>query len=182
MAEQRLTPKEIYEGCCRNDEGAWGIVFQVCVQMGERAGLGDAARDLAQDTVLDLIKGKIDRVENPDGFIAFVRQMMRFAIINRLRNPREKNDPEPVIDDTAPDPEPEDRLYSRRMRQFVWDILADLEPRCRKVLRLSTTGYKHREIADLLGVPINTVSTWVRRCIRRFQEHPRFATVKEEWR
>ena len=182
MAKRRLTPKEIYEGCCRNDEGAWGIVFQVCVQRGKRAGLGDTARDIAQDVVLELINGKIRRVENPDGFNAFIRQMMSFAIINHLRNPREKTDPEPVTDKAAPDQSPEDRLSSRQMQQSVWDILADLGPRCRRVLQLSTTGYKHKEIADLLGVPLNTVSTWVRRCIQRFQEHPRFTTVKEEWR
>jgi len=181
MAATRPTPREIYEGCCRGEEGAWDLVLQLCVQRGKRAGLGDAARDIAQNIVLDLINGKIDRVENPDGFNAFLRQMTNFAIINHLRNPREKNDPEPVTDETAPDPAPEDWVSSRRMQQSVWDILADLGPRCRRVLQLSTTGYKHREIADLLGVPINTVSTWVRRCIQRFQEHPGFATVKQEW-
>ena len=182
MAETRPKPKEIYEGCCRHDDSAWDLVFQLCVQRGKRAGLGDAARDIAQDVVLELINGKIRRVENPDGFNAFVRQMMSFAIINHLRNPREKTDPEPVTDPTDPDPSPEDRVSSGQIQQFVWDILADLGPRCRRVLQLSTTGYKHREIADLLDVPINTVSTWVRRCIQRFQEHPRFATVKQEWR
>lgn len=177
----KLPPKEIYEGCCRNDDGAWDLVFRLCVQIGGRAGLGDAVKDIAQNVVLELIDGKIRRVENPDGFNAFVRQMMSFAIINHLRNPREKTDPEPVTDPTAPDPSPEDRVSSQQMQQSVWEILADLGPRCRRVLQLSTTGYKHREIADLLGVPINTVSTWVRRCIQRFQEHPRFATVKQEW-
>jgi hypothetical protein len=102
--------------------------------------------------------------------------------IDHLRRAREKSDPEAIADKPSPEPSAEDLMSSQQLRQSVWDILADLGPRCRRVLQLSTTGYKHREIADVLGVPINTVSTWVRRCIRRFQEHPHFATVKQAWR
>jgi len=182
MPDRRLTAKEIHEGCIRGEDKAWDLVLRLCVQRGKNAGLGDAASDIAQDVVLELINGKIHRVENPDGFNGFLRQMMNFAIVDYLRRPREKSDPEPMANQPSPTPSAEDLISSRQLRQSVWDILADLGPRCRKVLQLSTTGYKHREIADLLGVPINTVSTWVRRCIQRFQAHPRFTAVKQAWR
>lgn len=182
MPERRRTAKDIYEGCLRGDANDWERVVRLCIQRGQRAGLGDAARDIAQDVVIELINGKIHRVKNPDGFNAFLRQMMNFAIIDYLRRPVEKNNPGPLVDETAAEPSAEDLMSSRQLRQSVWEILADLGPRCRRVLQLSTAGYKHREIADQLGVPINTVSTWVRRCIQRFREHPRFATVEKAWR
>jgi len=53
----------------------------------------------------------------------------------------------------------------------LWIALAQLEPRHRAALLLSTLdGYTHPEIGQILGVPGGTVSSWLSRTKERLRE------------
>ncbi len=52
----------------------------------------------------------------------------------------------------------------------LWIALAQLEPRLRAALLLSTLdGYTHAEIGLILGVPAGTVSSWLSRSKERLR-------------
>jgi RNA polymerase sigma-70 factor (ECF subfamily) len=87
---------------------------------------------------------------------------------------RRRNGVQVPLPDDVPDVIPADDELSSLMSmppELVLEALGQLPPELREPLELmAVRGKRYREIAELLGVPINTVGTRIRRARQRLQE------------
>ena len=117
--------------------------------------LGDAdeAQDVAQDAYLQAFRAW-ERFDGSDVRAWLYTIALRLAF-NQLRRRRRwlaavrRIDPKPWRDPVDPD---------------LWAALQDLDPQMRSVLMLNVVdGYTQMEIAEMLSVPVGTVSSWISR-------------------
>jgi RNA polymerase sigma-70 factor, ECF subfamily len=124
--------------------------------------LGDAdeAQDVAQDAYLQAFRAW-DRFDGADVRAWLYTIALRLAF-NQLRRRRRwlaaivQLRPKPWRDPVDPD---------------LWAALQDLDPRTRGALLLNVVdGYTQPEIAEMLGVPVGTVSSWIGRGRARLRD------------
>jgi RNA polymerase sigma-70 factor (ECF subfamily) len=124
--------------------------------------LGDAdeAQDVAQDAYLQAYRAW-ERFDGADVRAWLYTIALRIAF-NQLRRRRRwlaavrRIDPKPWRDPVDPD---------------LWAALEDLDPQMRSVLMLNVVdGYTQMEIAEMLSVPVGTVSSWISRSRVRLRE------------
>jgi len=141
------------------------------------------AEDLTQEALL-LLSTKYAHVSAPGELVALGVQILRFkraALWRKAARRREAGSvPLPVAEDGRPDPvesapdasspDPETRARDRERVRVLAEAAAELDGRCREVLRLKIEGHSFVEIAERLGRPVNTVYSWDRRCHERLKK------------
>ena len=126
-----------------------GLVRRLVVVLGD----ADEAQDVAQDAYLQAFRAW-ERFDGSDVRAWLYTIALRLAF-NQLRRRRRwlaavrRIDPKPWRDPVDPD---------------LWAALQDLDPQMRSVLMLNVVdGYTQMEIAEMLSVPVGTVSSWISR-------------------
>jgi RNA polymerase sigma-70 factor (ECF subfamily) len=130
-------------------------------------GKAQDALDLTQDTFVKALR-KLDRFEPGTNLRAWLSQIMRNTFIDdRRRRRREPVAAEPI--DLAPRHPlagPGDDLPGA-----VLAALDELEPETRALLLLSDVqGYRYREIAEILDIPIGTGMSRLHRARKKLRE------------
>jgi RNA polymerase sigma-70 factor (ECF subfamily) len=120
----------------------------------------DEAQDIAQDAYLQAFRAW-GRFDGSDVRAWLYTIALRLAF-NQIRRRRRwlvairRVDPKPWRDPADPD---------------LWAALQDLDPRMRSALLLNVVdGYTQVEIAEMLSVPVGTVSSWIARGRTRLRE------------
>ena len=133
-----------------------GLVRRLVLVLGD----ADEAQDIAQDAYLQAFRAW-GRFDGSDVRAWLYTIALRLAF-NQMRRRRRwlaairRIDPKPWRDPADPD---------------LWTALQDLDPRTRSALLLNVVdGYTHAEIAEMLSVPVGTVSSWVARGRTRLRE------------
>lgn len=133
-----------------------GLVRRLVVVLGD----ADEAQDVAQDAYLQALRAW-ERFDGSDVRAWLYTIALRLAF-NQLRRRRrwlaavKRIDPKPWRDAADPD---------------LWAALQDLDPQMRSVLMLNVVdGYTQMEIAEMLSVPVGTVSSWISRSRVRLRE------------
>ncbi|MGD0248863.1 MAG: RNA polymerase sigma factor [Candidatus Limnocylindrales bacterium] len=133
-----------------------GLVRRLVVVLGD----ADEAQDVAQDAYLQAFRAW-ERFDGSDVRAWLYTIALRLAF-NQLRRRRRwlaalrRIDPKPWRDPVDPD---------------LWAALGDLDPQMRSVLMLNIVdGYTQMEIAEMLSVPVGTVSSWISRSRVRLRE------------
>jgi RNA polymerase sigma-70 factor (ECF subfamily) len=121
-----------------------------------------AAEDLAQEVFLELYRG-LARLESPAHVTFWLRRVTSHRGIDRRRRAEHRTE---LPIDTAPEPAvlpaPRDPLLEARLRACV----AELPARARAVMALRyQEDLETAEIALILGMPVNTVKSHVRRSV-----------------
>jgi RNA polymerase sigma-70 factor (ECF subfamily) len=134
----------------------------------------ELAEDLAQDTFMQLYQalrtGK--RIEHPKAWtICVLRRAMNRQI--KDRNLHEQLDEADLPGEPA--------IEISRLAE-IRSILSVLSPREEEVLLLRLEALKYREIADQLGISINSVNTLLARALRKLQEAVSQQTNEERTR
>lgn len=138
-------------------------------------------RDLAEEALHDAFLKIWQRAESyaPErgSADASLATIVRNTALDRLR----RHGREIPIEDTGeleamleameqPDSEPMHRLVAMSEGQALAACLAELEPEPRRCILLAYwLGYSHEELAQLLGRPLGTVKSWVRRSLVRLR-------------
>jgi RNA polymerase sigma factor (sigma-70 family) len=81
-------------------------------------------------------------------------------------------------DPADPAADPLDELIDREIRGIVAEALPKLARNHRAVLQMRIEGMKYGEIADRLGVSLNTVATWVSRGLGELGEQIKRRTAR----
>lgn len=126
----------------------------------------DVADDIAQESVLRFVKAEQETpVRAPRSWLYrtatnLVRDQARHeAMLQRKAVP--------VDADTVPTPEYE--LERRETIRQVRVVLERLSPRDRELLILRESGFRYREIADVIGVKVQSVPVLAARALERFR-------------
>jgi RNA polymerase sigma-70 factor (ECF subfamily) len=151
---------------------------RVLLMAWARARDSEAAVDLAQDTMLAVLKavrnGQLIDAERLPGF---VRGTAKNIINNHLRG-RERVHPAPETSLPQPGPDPEQLAGQAERMEQVRRALAELRPADRQILLLTLTeGLTPREIAERLGLGSEVVRKRKSRALARLKE-----TVKKRSR
>jgi RNA polymerase sigma factor (sigma-70 family) len=156
-----LDEKQIIEGCCRNDRKAQKALYEryasvllgVCIRY---SGRRDDAEDILQDGLIKIFFN-IKEFAGKGSFINWMKKIMvNTAITHYHRNLKHQYHQD--IDDIR---EKEIKGSSQGWSEFTREELAncikELPHGYRLVFNLyAIEGYKHKEIAEMLEVDVNT--------------------------
>lgn len=135
------------------------------------AGNPQDAADLLQDTFVKILRSR-GQFEEGTNLRAWASKIMRNAFIDRRR--RRRYEPVPVDEVGTAEPARPASSAAGRPAGIVEDVreaLGRLDPDHRAVLVLcDIQGYRYREIADILGVPIGTCMSRIHRARRKLKE------------
>lgn len=117
------------------------------------------AEDIFQDAFAVVWQGR--RFINPDAsFSAYLYTIVRNRILNQLRDLSNQDKLREQILSQAVNytNETKDEIIANDLRQFISRALQQLTPRQREIFRMSRERQmSHREIAEVLGISVNTV-------------------------
>jgi RNA polymerase sigma-70 factor (ECF subfamily) len=127
----------------------------------------DLSEDLAQEALMRLLRA------TPDAPMKNVRAWLYRVATNLVRDHARRSDMmrrRPVPVDADLPQTPEQALERRETVAQVRAALDRLSPRDRTVLVLRESGFKHREIADVVHVRAESVSVIIGRALQRFRK------------
>ena len=117
------------------------------------------AEDIFQDAFAVVWQGR--RFINPDAsFSAYLYTIVRNRILNQLRDLSNQDKLREQILSQAVNytNETKDEIIANDLRQFISRALQQLTPRQREICQMSRERQmSHREIAEVLGISVNTV-------------------------
>jgi RNA polymerase sigma factor (sigma-70 family) len=145
------------------------------------------AEDVAQETLV-LLATKYAHVQAPVELVAIAAGIVRLkrkARWTKLARRRALGEAAPPAGEDAADPvdaaasgapDPEKVTHDRQRLALLAAAAAQLDGRCREILRRKLQGASFVEIAEELGRPVNTVYSWDYRCHARLK-----ALLGERW-
>lgn len=139
------------------------------IEGAQRRILGpEAARDGTQRVFEMLIRDDYRllrdfRGESELSLLAYVRQIARNEAMNELRKRKESAIDPQVLADVLPEQQTENSLESEELRSSLIEVAEKLDLKYREVMLLRIDGYSHREMAEILKLPLNTVLTRMKR-------------------
>jgi RNA polymerase sigma-70 factor (ECF subfamily) len=126
----------------------------------------DLSEDLAQEALMRLLRADPDRpMQNARAWLYRVATNLVRDHARRAEMMRRRQIP---IDTDAPQT-PEQALERSESVAQVRAALERLSPRDREVLVLRESGFKHREIAEIVHVKAESVSVVIGRALQRFR-------------
>ena len=140
------------------------MVFSVALHMLRSR---PAAEDMAQEVFLELYRS-LNRLESEAHVVSWLRRVAGHRCIDEIRR---RNHRQEFATDTLPEPghtpQPREVFAADRLQELV----ADLPDNARMVVVLRyQEEMEPTEIADALGMPVNTVKSHLRRSILALRE------------
>jgi RNA polymerase sigma factor (sigma-70 family) len=177
------TDDQLLAACLRGDETAWDIlldryaalIYSIPLKYGFREA--DAA-DVFQSVCVILLE-KLGTIREPRGLVAWIitttsRQCL--ALVHRQTRERNRTADHQVpaeIEPAAPDQLPEDEILALERQYVVRAAINQLPPRCRGLIEgLFSDAPEHtsyQQLADRLGVPMNSLGPTRARCLSRLR-------------
>ncbi len=131
------------------------------------------AEDIFQDAFAVIWQGR--RFINPDAsFSSYLYTIMRNRILNQLRDLENQDKLKEQILSQAVDytNETKDEILANDLRTFISRALQQLTPRQREIFEMSREQQmSHREIAEILGISVNTVQESISTSLRALRTY-----------
>ena len=131
------------------------------------------AEDIFQDAFAVVWQGR--RFINPDAsFSAYLYTIVRNRILNQLRDLSNQDKLREQILSQAVNytNETKDEIIANDLRQFISRALQQLTPRQREIFQMSRERQmSHREIAEVLGISVNTVQESISMSLRTLRTY-----------
>ena len=156
-----LDEKQIIDGCCRKDKKAQKALFDrfakvllgICMRY---AGRRDEAEDILQDGFVK-IYGNIRDYAGTGSFINWMNKIMINTAITHYHRNLKHHYQQDIDDIRETDIEGYEYEGAEFTRQELFGVISELPEGYRMVFNLyALEGYKHKEIAELLEIDINT--------------------------
>ncbi|HEX4345973.1 MAG TPA: sigma-70 family RNA polymerase sigma factor [Vicinamibacterales bacterium] len=139
------------------------MVFSVAYHFaGDRA----AAEDVAQDVFFELFR-VIAQIDSTAHLVSWLRRVAVHRCIDRFRKRRFESPYEPAAMEPRTHDRPRDVLFDERIRREIQELPS--HARAVMVLRFQE-DLDPREIAEALGMPVNTVKSHIRRSVDVLRE------------
>lgn len=145
------------------------LLWHLARARGADAG---AAEDAVQSTWLALVRNA-ESVRDPQAVLRWLtvtvqREAARSSRVEARTDPAV---PE-VLDLRDPDPGPEDRAVESRTAAVLWEHVAELSERCRRLLRVVAFADRpdYASLSEELGMPVGSIGPTRGRCLARLRE------------
>ena len=182
-AEVQSPDEQLLAACLRGDQAAWdtlvdryaALIYSIPLKYGFRDA--DAA-DVFQSVCVTLLE-KLETIREPRGLAAWIitttsRQCL--ALLHRQTRERNRTADSQFtaeIEVAAPDQLPEDELLALERQYLVRVAVNQLPPKCRGLIEaLFSDAYEqtsYQQLADRLGVPMNSLGPTRARCLSRLR-------------
>ena len=113
------------------------------------------AEDLVQDVFVKIWETQ-EKLKSVEDLSAYIYQMVRFKCLNHLRNEKVRIDATQLFIDKLDITEINTYLKEETFR-IVSKAMEDLPPACSKIFRMTLEGFPAKDIADELGIAVETV-------------------------
>jgi RNA polymerase sigma-70 factor (ECF subfamily) len=147
--------------------------FEFVWSSARRQGVGlEAIDDLVQEVFI-VIHGRLHTLEHPEALRSWIYGIVRRTVSTHHRSRRTRADSgsAPLLKSQSPEPSPLDVAEHRDKVELLRDLLDQLDLAKREVFVLAELEeLTVPEIADLLGIPLNTVYSRLRAARQAFDE------------
>jgi RNA polymerase sigma-70 factor (ECF subfamily) len=170
-----LTDEEILQGCIKKDPRAQKLLYEkycrilmgICMRF---TGNRDEAEDVLQEGFVKIF-ANIGNYQAKSSLIAWMRRILiNTAITMYHKNLKHRHhyDVDDFREKTVADTSWDGAEYTQ---EELYNIIRDLPAGYRMVFNLyAIEGYKHKEIAEKMGIDINTSKSQYSRAKRQIQE------------
>jgi len=167
--------------CCSGSETAWGRFFELfhpLIAGTVRKTASVDAEDIIQAVYLKLIDGDYALLKKFRGttfyeFLNFVRQIAFNTATNQRRAQGKEQARTAQLEDLSEllsaRPNPETSFLQRETSAEIMACVMQLDVKYREPVFLLMQGFKHKEIAEILNIPIDTASTRIRRAYEKLE-------------
>ena len=143
----------------------------LCAIAFKITGDSDAAQDIAQEVIIKFWENKKQH-ENLESIENYLFIMVRNESLNYLRGlAREKNRYEQVTFINEQEDSVWDTIIEQETNLLLLEAIDALPPQCKRIVDLSLAGNKTKEIAEELGIAVNTVKVLKSRAIHKLREY-----------
>lgn len=156
-----LDEREIIEGCCRNERKAQKALYEryasillgVCIRY---SGRRDEAEDILQDGLIK-VYFNIKEYAGRGSFINWMKKIMVNTAITHYHRNLKHHYHQDIEDIRETDIEGIPMNASEFTREELLSVIRDLPYGYRMIFNLyAIEGYKHKEIAEMLEIDVNT--------------------------
>jgi RNA polymerase sigma factor (sigma-70 family) len=173
--------RPILDGCLVGDKSSWNLFLdhfhRLISGLVHKEHYGTEYEDLIQHVYLKLVENDYRLIRQFDGdhyasFLIYLSEIVRFILKNENRKEVRKNKREIVSspEDFELLEAPLDSYQRENEDEFVEFLMTNLESPFREILLFKLRGYKSREIASILNLPLNTVLTRSKRAIDKLKK------------
>lgn len=130
----------------------------------------DKAKDIAQEAFVKLWRNDTEEFTDENALRAYLYVLVKNACISLIR--KENKISSSSLHDGLPIEERAilDEILREETYQLLRDAIEDLSPQASLVVNLALKGYSNLDIADELGVTLNTVKTVKKRAYKALRE------------
>ena len=143
----------------------------LCAIAFKITGDSDAAQDIAQEVIIKFWENK-KQDENLESIENYLFIMVRNESLNYLRGlAREKNRYKQVTFINEQEDSVWDTIIEQETNLLLLEAINALPPQCKRIVDLSLAGNNTKEIAEELGIAVNTVKVLKSRAIHKLREY-----------
>lgn len=160
---------DVFRCAVSGDEQAFGIIFRQWYPRACRVAyriLGDMmlSRDVAQDTFVEWWKRR-ENFQTIEASRSFVYVSVKNKSLTWLRDHGKEVYPDEGLPDVF-DSDFDAWVVEEEAVAALWDAIERLPEQSAHVMRMVAAGKRNKEIAELLGISVNTVKTLKYNAIR----------------
>jgi len=185
QANATITDDELVAGCLRGEQGAWdglidryaALIYSIPLKYGFTEA--DAA-DVFQSVCLILLE-KLESVRTPGGLAAWLittttRECL--AVIRKQRREQSRAGGDTSLEASVRliDPQrlPDEEVLSLERQHLVRTAISQLPDNCRRLVEaffsdVADQQTSYQQLADSLGVPVNSLGPTRARCLERLR-------------
>ena len=172
-----VPPINIWEEILAGDPAAWEQLVlaysRLVYAVAHRTGLSSSeADDCVQQTWLSLYRART-RIKDPDRIAAWLTRTARHKALKMLRHKEVVERHRDQIDQSSPPEQPDQEILLAQQQAQLRLALSRLDDRCRRLLEavfFSPDPRSYKEIADQLGLPINSFGPTRSRCLDKLRK------------
>ena len=144
----------------------------LCAIACKLVGDPDTAQDIAQETLIKFWENQQAGGEQPVSVKDYLFIMVRNESLNYLRSlSRQRKRHEEAARESELAEDTWNNIIEQETNQMLQDAIDTLPPQSKRVIELACSGNSNPEIADILGIAINTVKVLKNRAVQKLKDY-----------
>ena len=182
IQKEEFLISDLISGCVNGKKESWDLFFQKFHRLVTGIAFHkshDSMEDAVQTIYLRLIENDYRVLKKFNGssygaFLLYLKEVCRNVVKEENKKLSQKKShivPTEVNTDSIVDPKSIGTPENDEEREQLLEKIMELKMGFREVMVLKLNGYKAREIAEILKLPLNTVLTRIKRSIEKLKKN-----------
>ncbi len=143
----------------------------LCAVAVRFVGSPDAAQDIAQEVIIKFWENQHNQ-QDINSIGSFLYTMVKNESLNYLRGLQRETQRYTKLEiEEQEDPQVLNQLIAEDTNQTLINAINTLPLQSARIMRLVLSGYENREIAQIMGISVNTIKTLKYAAIRKLREY-----------